>query len=307
MLLSDRALLSPPLATVRERRNQSRLLLPVVAGEPVGLSPLRWPLRRRCEGGETSVPHGGRVHRVDLGLLVASCGGRRRRVGCVCTSSASHSGEGLWVGSGELVAVDSCHLVWVVRLGFARPACAAAGCSFRAVDGEAVAASAAVDFVPGLFLRVVWRCFVAGVEFFGCVYRSLPGSGFAGGCELDAGSVEEGGSGGCSPLDGAAAHLREVRGSSPTDALQPASSRRPRARRVSLEVLQNMVLARSWVRWRFVFFVFVYCWCSGGGDGLDRRAVSSLLLLASLFLCLFSVSGQSVCELVCVSVLRFLL
>ena len=129
-----------------------------------------------------------------------------------------------------------------------------------------------------------------------------------GGCELGAWSVEEeDGSSGCSPLDGATAHLRRVRGSSPADALQPASSRRPRARRVSLEVLQNMVLARSWDRWWFVVFVFVHCWCSGGGDGLIRRAVFSLLLPAVLFICLFSDLGLSVCELVCVCVLRSLL
>lgn len=179
---------------------------------------------------------------------------------------------------------------------------------FQAADGEAVAASAAVDFVPGLFLRVTWRCSVAGDEFFGYLYRSLPRSVLAGGCELGAGCVqEEDGSGGCSPLDGAAAQLRQVRGSSPADALQPASSRRPRARRVSLEVLQNMVLARSWDRWWFVFFVFVPCWCSGGGDGLVRRAVLSLLLPALLFLCLFSALGQSVCEPVSVCVLRSIL
>ena len=176
----------------------------------------------------------------------------------------------------------------------------------RAADGEVAAASAAVDFGPGLLLHVAWRCSVAGVELFGCLYRSSPGSVLADDGELEAGSVEEGGSGGCSPLDGAAAHLRVVRGSSPADVLQQALSRRIcacRWWRVSPEVLQTMVLARSWDRWRFVFFDFVLYWCSGGGDGLDRRTVLSLLLLASLFLCLFSVLGRSVCVLVCIPVL----
>ena len=205
--------------------------------------------------------------------------------------SASRSGEGLLAGSGELEAVDSCHSRWVVRLGFACPSGTAASRSFRAADDEAVAASAAVDFVLGLFLRVAWRCSVAGDELCGSLYRSLPVSVLAGDCGLGARRVEDGESCGCSLLEGADALLRGVRGSSPADAARSSSSRRPRARRVSLEVLQIMVLSRSCGCWWLVFFV--PCWCSGGGDGLDRRAVLRLLLLCLLFLCLFSVSGQS--------------
>ena len=288
-----------------EKRAPVDLPPPPPAGKAAG-PPLPLPLLRQWleEVGAPVLRLGG-VDRVDLGFPVALCGGRRRRVGCQCSSSTSLSGEGLLVGSGELGAVVSCHPLWVVRLGFARPACASASWVFRVADGEAVVASAAEDFGPELFLRVAWRCSVAGDEFFGGLYRSLPRSGLAGDGDLEAGLVEESGSGGRSPTDGAAAQLREVRGSSPADVLQPASSRRPRARRVSLEVLQIMVLARSWRWWRFVFLV--PCWCSGGGDGFVRRAVLGVMLLASLFLCLFLDLGQSVCELVLLCVFRSLL
>ena len=50
-----------PLLQLREEKPESHSLLPVAAGEPVGLPPLRWPLRRRCEGGETAVPRVGRA------------------------------------------------------------------------------------------------------------------------------------------------------------------------------------------------------------------------------------------------------
>ena len=149
----------------------------------------------------------------------------------------SLSTEGLWVGSGELGVVDSCHPRWVVRIGFARPACTAVSWLFWAADGEAVAASAAEDFVPDLYLRVVWRCSVAGDEFFGVLYRSSSKSVLADDSGLEARCVVVGGGGGRCPMEGVAAQLRGVRGSSPADAAQLSSSRRPRARRVSLEVL----------------------------------------------------------------------
>ena len=113
----------------------------------------------------------------------------------------------------------------------------------------------------------------------------------AGDSGLEARCVVDGGGGGRCPMEGVAAQLRVVRGSSPADAAQLSSSRRPRARRVSLEVLQFMVLARSCGCWRFVFFV--PCWSSGAGDGLGRRSVLCWLLLVLLFLCLFLGCGQS--------------
>ena len=59
-------------------------------------------------------------------FLVASFGGRRRRAGVWCLSSAFLSGGDPWVEAGELGAVDSGRPLGAVRLGFARPACAAA-------------------------------------------------------------------------------------------------------------------------------------------------------------------------------------
>ena len=239
------------------------------------------------------MPRVGRVHRVDLGFRVAPRGGQRRRAGFVCTSSPSLSGDDLWVRSGELGAVDSCHPSWVVRIGFARLSFAAASFFFWAAGGEAVAASAAADFVPELFLRVVRWCSVVGDEFFGSLYRRCSKSLLAGGNGSGARCVVVGEGGGRFPMESAAAQLRGVRGSSPADAAQLLSSRRPCARRVSLEVLQFMVLARSCGCGWFVFFIPDWCWFSGGGDGLVRRPVWCAFLPFLLSLCLSSEFGQS--------------
>ena len=92
--------------------------------------------------------------------------------------------------------------------------------------------------------------------------RSLPsspageeafGKRFSGCCRLGAGPADDGGSCGCSPstvlTEDDEAQLQGVRGLSPADVLQRLSSRRLRARRVPLEVLQPMVLARSCCGW----------------------------------------------------------
>ena len=316
---------SPLPATVPVRGEKEELGFPcLTAGQTVGSLPLRRLLRRRERAGTADL----RLRLVDSGVRVSAGGAvvAEASSGRITLAQLNpHRDVAPLGGVGELVATDARGSVGSAGLGFLgvstrwrrccpcgfclpalplwpralrrrhlhRLACVTASWGFRAVGGEAVAAPTAVDFVPVLFLRVVGGGSDAGDEFFGSLYRSRPRCVLAGCNCSEAWDVEDGGSCVRSPAtEGGGAQFRGVRGSSPADAAQLASSHRPRARWVSLEVLQLMVLARSFGGWMPVFFVS--CWCFRGGGGRVRQASLGLLLLLSLVLCLFpDRSGQS--------------
>lgn len=92
-------------------------------------------------------------------MLGRSCWRWRRRPGAVVSPQIRplpvHGCVG--GGGGGLEEVDSCHPFWVARLGFARPACAAASCCFLAGGGEVWVLPPAEDFVS-LLPSVSRRC-----------------------------------------------------------------------------------------------------------------------------------------------------